>query len=108
MDYEKVTLPAGTYSVRVQYCNATASRRDGDTCALRELLADGEPVAVVPLPHHTEAGCWEDYTLTAPVTVQLAEGAHRFSLRYNPATCTNSNVAMNQCMVRALEVTQLS
>ena len=108
LDYEKVTLPAGTYAVRVQYCNATASLRDGDTCALRELMVDGEPVAVLPLPHHTEAGCWDVYTLTAPVTVQLAEGAHRFSLRYNPSTCTNSNVAMNQCMVRALEITQLS
>ena len=108
LDYEKVTLPAGAYSVRVQYCNATASLRDGDTCALRELLVDGEPVAIIPLPHHTEAGCWGQYTLTAPVTVQLAEGAHRFSLRYNAATCTNSNGTMNQCMVRAMQITRLS
>lgn len=106
LEYESVSLAAGLYTVRVQYCNATASRRDGDTCALRELLVDGEPVGVIPLPHHTEAGCWEEYTLTAPVTMQLKEGVHRFSLFYNPSTCVNSNGAINQCMVRALEVTR--
>lgn len=108
LDYEEARTEAGTYAIRIQYNNATASKRDGDTCALRELLVDGEPVAVVPLPHNTEPGCREAYSLTAAVTVPLKEGQHTFSLRYNPATCTNANGTINQCMVRALELTRIS
>ncbi len=108
LNYGAATLATGTYQLRLQYCNATASLRDGDSCALRELLVDGEPVAIVPLPHNTEAGNWEHYSLTAPITVQLKSGRHNFSLRYNPATCTNTNGELNQCMVRALEITRHS
>ncbi len=106
LNYEQCTVAAGTYELRVQYCNATASRRDGDTCALRELLIDDEPVAVIPLPHNTEAGEWEQYSLTAPITVTLKSGHHVFSLRYNAANCTNANGAINQCMVRAIQLTR--
>lgn len=104
--YEPTILAAGTYTIRVQYCNATASLRDSDTCALRELLLDDKVAAIIPLPHNTEAGNWEDYTLSAPVTVHLKSGKHHFALRYNPATCTNSNGAVNQCMVRSLVITR--
>lgn len=106
LDYEPATLAAGTYELRVQYCNATASLRDSDTCALRELLIDGEPAAVIPLPHNTEADNWEHYSLTAPVTLHLKSGRHHFSLRYNPITCTNANGAVNQCMVRAITLSR--
>ncbi len=99
LDYESVELPAGTYRLRVHYCNATASLRDHDTCALRELRVNGEPAGMVVLPHNTEAGQWEDYSLTAPLTLQLEEGLHRFSLHYTPH-CRNSNGSVNQCMVR--------
>lgn len=104
--YEQLTLAPGTYTVQVEYCNATASRRDGDTCALRELLVDGTPTAIIPLPHNTEQDHWEDYSLTAPITLHLTAGVHRFSLRYNPSTCTNSNGKLNQCMVKALIITR--
>lgn len=107
LNYEKIALPAGKYAVCVQYCNATASKRDGDTCALRELLLDGAPVAVVPLPHHTEACETTAFALTAAVHVDVPEGEHVFSLRYNPTTCTNTNGAINQCMVRAMQITRL-
>lgn len=106
LDYEKATLEAGRYRIRVRYCNATNSLGDGDTCALRELWADGRRVAVIPLPHNTQAGQWEDYTYTAPVTVSLQQGEHRFSLRYTKA-CANANGRTNQCMVRELELTAL-
>lgn len=105
--YEKATLAAGSYRVRFLYCNATASLRDGDTCALRELWVDGRPIALIPLPHHTEAGHWQDYTYTAPVTLKLPSGIHRFSLRYTPA-CANSSPCVNQCMVRHLEITRIT
>ncbi|MBE6420364.1 MAG: hypothetical protein E7031_09575 [Akkermansiaceae bacterium] len=108
LNYEPVTLSAGKYAVCVQYCNTTASKRDGDTCALRELLLNGAPVAVVPLPHHTDDANAHEYALTAAVTVEVAEGEHVFSLRYNPATCTNANGTLNQCMVRALQLTLLA
>lgn len=108
LDYERLNLPSGTYSIRVQYCNATASKRDGNTCALRELVADGTTITVIALPHNTEEGRWDDYSLTAPITLQLSAGMHRFSLRYNADTCTNGNGAINQCMVRSLVVTRLS
>ena len=107
LDYENCTLAAGTYSVRIRYCNATASKRDGDTCALRELLADGHCVGLIPMPHNTEQGNWEDYTYTAAHTLVLKAGPHRFSLRYNPATCTNGNATINQCMVRELILTRI-
>lgn len=105
--YEAATLPRGTYSLRVLYCNATASLRDGDTCALRELRVDGAPIGIIPLPHHTEQGQWETYTLTAPIKFKLEQGTHTFSLVYTPA-CENMNRHMNQCMVRAIELTRLS
>lgn len=100
-------LPAGTYSVRILYCNATASLRDGDTCALRELSADGAPAGLIALPHNTEQDRWEDYTYTAPIKLKLDKGAHTFALSYTPA-CTNGNRNLNQCMVRHLELTRLS
>lgn len=106
LDYGSATLAAGTYHLRLLYCNATASLRDGDSCALRELMVDGEPVAVIPLPHNTEAGNWEHYSQTAPVTVQLKSGHHNFALRYNPATCANTNGKLNCCMLRELELTR--
>ena len=106
LDYGSATLAAGTYRLRLLYCNATASLRDGDSCALRELVVDGEPVAVIPLPHNTEAGNWEHYSQTAPVTVLLKSGHHNFALRYNPATCANTNGKLNCCMLRELELTR--
>ena len=108
LSYGSTQLTAGTYQLQISYCNATGSLRDGDTCALRELLVDGSPVAVIPLPHNTEANVWDDYTLTAPITITLDEGEHSFALRYNPATCTNSNGDLNQCMVRTLELIRRS
>ncbi len=101
LDYERVELPAGSYRLRVCYSNATASLRDHDTCALRELHVDGEPAGMLVMPHNTEAGAWEDYSLTAPLTLQLPEGSHRFSLHYTPH-CRNTNGSVNQCMVRQL------
>lgn len=108
LNYEEVLLPAGTYRVRVWYCNATQSKRDGDTCALRELLADGEPCGVMVFPHNTEqAGDWNTYDLSAPLTVTLeTEGLHTFSLHYTE-NCTNSNGSCNQCMVARMEITRV-
>ncbi len=106
LDYETVTLAAGRYRARVLYCNATASRRDGDTCALRELVVDGEPAGVILLPHNTETGRWEDYTLSAPLELELAAGRHRFSLCYTPR-CRNAHGTVNQCMVRWLELVRV-
>lgn len=106
LDYERIFLPAGTYNLRFLYCNASASKRDGDTCALRELQVDGVGVGVVSFPHNTEMGQWEHYTLSAPLTLTLPEGLHRFSLCYT-ARCTNGNGEHNACMVRYLEITQM-
>ncbi len=106
LQYEPATLAAGHYEVRVQYSNATANRSDGNTCALRELLVDGEPIAVIPLPHNTSEGNWDSYSLSAAVTLELKSGHHSFALRYSPDTCTNTNGEINQCMVRALELTR--
>ena len=107
LDYESCTLAAGTYNIRIRYCNATASKRDGDTCALRELLVNEHCMGIIALPHNTEQGCWEDYTYTAALPLTLEAGPHHFSLRYNPTTCTNSNSATNQCMVRELVLTRI-
>lgn len=107
LDYEEVTLPAGTYRLRVHYTNATASERDGDTCALRELFLDGASAALLVLPHNTEAGQWDNDALTAALTLDIPEGAHTFSLRYTDR-CVNANRELNQCMVRALQLTRIS
>ncbi len=106
LDYEEVELPEGRYRLRVQYCNATASLRDHDTCALRELRVDGEPAGIIAMPHNTEAGQWEDYSLTAPLTLQLEAGLHRFSLHYTPH-CRNTNGNVNQCMVRRMVLVRI-
>ena len=106
LEYMDTYLPSGIYTVRVRYSNATASLRDADTCALRELEVDGMPHGIVVLPHNTETGQWEDYTLTAPLTVPLTEGRHVFSLRYTPR-CVNANGSTNQCMVQELIVTRI-
>ena len=101
--YEPATLPAGDYLLRICYCNATASLRDGDSCALRELRVDGVPAAIIPLPHNTEQGHWETYSYTAPLRVHIpTAGEHSFSLHYTP-----SPGSANQCMVRHLELTRL-
>ncbi len=107
LDYEPVTLAAGTYLVRFCYANATASRRDGDTCALRRLFANDVSLNIVAFPHNTEQGRWDDFSHTAGIVLSLAAGVHRFSLRYTPL-CINSSVHTNQCMVRYLEITRLS
>ncbi len=107
LDYEKINLTTGTYRLRIRYCNATASKRDGDTCALRELLLNDEPVAIIALPHNTEQGRWDDYSFTAPISISVADGPQQFSLRYNPATCTNANKHTNDCMVQHLELIRL-
>lgn len=107
--YEPVTLPKGVYLARISYCNATASRRDGDTCALRELRVDNEPVAIIPLPHNTEAGDWESYVLTAPLRLRIdTPGKHTFTLHYTLPLCRNTNQSINQCMVRHLELTRVN
>jgi hypothetical protein len=106
LDYEETVLAAGTYAVRVHYCNATASLRDSDTCALRELQVNGETAGIILLPHNTEAGRWENYSRSAALQVTLPAGSHRLSLCYTPR-CTNANGETNQCMVRQLEITQI-
>lgn len=107
LDYESVELPSGTYRLRVRYANATNSLRDGDTCALRELLVDGQPACIILFPHNTEAGRWDDYSRTAAVEITLPEGHHTFSLAYTPR-CTNANGEINQCMVRQMEIMRIS
>lgn len=104
--YEKLECISGMYGIRFLYCNASASLRDGDTCALRELCVDGVSVGVVAFPHNTEANDWESYTLTALIPLRLSKGTHTFSLRYSPI-CRNGNGGVNQCMVRHLELTRL-
>lgn len=106
LDYEDVTLASGTYIVKVLYCNATNSLRDGDTCAIRQLYVDGHPQALIPLPHNTEKDRWEDYTYSAPVLLHLKSGRHRFSLRFNDA-CRNANGEINQCMVRQMDIIRI-
>lgn len=103
LDYEDVSLASGTYLVRVFYCNATASLRDGDTCAIRQLYVDGKPEALIAMPHNTEGGHWEDYTYSAGILLSIKSGRHRFSLRYNER-CLNANGEINQCMVRHIEL----
>ncbi|MBQ1273217.1 MAG: hypothetical protein IIY10_00395, partial [Aeriscardovia sp.] len=105
LDYEQAMLPAGTYRLRIRYCNATASKRDGDTCALRELLLNNHPVGIIALPHNTEQGRWNDFCYTAAITLTLPQGPQLFSLRYNPDTCTNANKLINDCMVQHIELT---
>lgn len=107
LDYEAAELPAGTFRLRVHYCNAVNSLRDGDTCALRELLVDGQPAALMLFPHNTEAGRWDAYTTTAAVELTLPAGCHTFSLAYTPR-CINANGEINQCMVRQLELTRIA
>ncbi len=107
LDYEDTVLAAGIYAVRVHYCNATASLRDSDTCALRELLVNGESAGIILLPHNTEAGQWENYTRSAALQLTLPAGNHRFSLCFTPR-CTNANGETNQCMVRQLEITRIA
>ena len=104
--YESTETSSGVYSIRFSYCNASASLRDGDTRALRELCVDGVPVGVISFPHNTEVNNWSDYTLTASIPVKLFKGVHTFSLRYSPI-CRNGNGEVNQCMVRHLELTRL-
>lgn len=106
LDYERICLAAGTYRLRFLYSNACASKRDGDTCALRELQVDGGGVGIILFPHNTEAGQWEHYTLSAPITLTLPEGLHTFSLCYT-ARCINGNGDLNACMVRHLELTRV-
>lgn len=106
LDFELATLAAGTYRLRLLYCNATNSLRDGDTCALRELLVDDEYAGMVVLPHNTEAGNWEDYSLSASHILELPGGQHTFSLRFSDR-CTNSHGQTNQCMIRHLELTRI-
>ncbi len=106
LDYEDIELPAGTYRLRVCYSNASASLRDADSCALRELMVDGKPAGIIVMPHNTEAGQWETYSLTAPLTVQLEAGHHRFSLRYTPH-CRNTSERVNQCMVRHIALVRI-
>lgn len=108
VEYEELCLApeeAGHYRLQLHYANATASKRDGDTCALRELWVDGVFRAVLVLPHHTKAGCWEEDALTAPLELALTPGRHCFALLCTPR-CTNGNGELNQCMVRALELTR--
>lgn len=106
LDFAPATLAAGLYRIRVEYSNATASLRDGDSCALRELLVDGEPVGMMVLPHNTESGRWEEFSLSTSQLLELTAGRHEFSLRYSER-CANSNGELNQCMVRHLEVTHI-
>lgn len=107
LEYEAITLAAGTYRIRFRYVNACASRRDGDTCALRQLFINDTPGAIIPFPHNTEQGDWEDYTHTAGVQLQLPAGVHTFSLRYT-SLCANTAGHTNQCMVGYLEITRLA
>ena len=105
--YESIFLEAGVYRVRVRYCNATASRRDGDTCALREFWVDEACEGMAVFPHNTEEGRWDDYSYSSPfIVTRNAPGVATFSLRYS-LRCRNGNGETNQCMVRELELVRL-
>ncbi len=104
--YQHVELAEGRYQLRFNYSNATASLRDGDTCALRALYVDGEPRGFIALPHHTEEGQWEAESQTAPFELELTEGWHQIELRYTP-DCGNSNGSVNQCMLTQCECTKI-
>lgn len=99
--YPTVELAAGTYTLRFRYCNATASKRDGDSCAVRALFDGDELLGYIPFPHNTEAGQWQDFTLSAPFIAKLSEGTHEFSLRYTSA-CDKGT--LNQLMVQHVEI----
>lgn len=98
---------SGDFSVELQYCNATESRRDGNTCAIRDLFIDGVFCTVISLPHNTERSMWADFSLTAPVRIHLERGIHNLSLQLTERD-RNPNGDVNQCMVRHLILTRLS
>lgn len=97
---------SGDFAVELQYCNATESKRDGNTCALRDLFADDTFCAVIPLPHNTERSMWADFSLSSPVRIHLERGIHRLSLQFTERD-RNINGFVNQCMVRNLLLTRL-
>ncbi len=103
--YESISLPAGRYSLRWNYCNASNTKRDGDSCALRRLYRGEEACGLVVLPQCGEAGEWEKFGLTAASILELNEGEHCFSLQYE-ASC-NKGGSVNQSMLRELILTKI-
>ncbi len=99
--YPAIELEEGVYTLRFQYCNATASKRDGDSCALRALYDGDTLLGYIPFPHNTEAGEWNNFTLTAPFLAKLSAGTHAFSLRYTK-DCDKGT--QNQFMLQQMEV----
>lgn len=106
LHYSSIELPAGLYALRFNYCNASASLRDSDTCALRKLSNNDRHLSYIAFPHNTELGQWEDYSLTAPLLLELEEGEHRFKLSFTP-DCITGGSSINQCMLRSLEITRM-
>jgi len=106
LHYSDITLPAGLYALRFHYCNASASLRDSDTCALRKLSDNDKHLCYIAFPHNTEQGQWKDNSLTAPFLIELEEGEHHFKLSFSP-DCLTSGSSINQCILRSLEITRM-
>lgn len=105
--YHDLTLAeSGIYRVEAWFCNATESRRDGDTCAIRSLFVDDKFEGHLVMPQTGEAGDWEHYTHTSALEMSLESGTHRFQIRYTESD-RNVNGGTNQAMVRHLRVTRI-
>lgn len=105
--YDITISRPGVYRVDAYYSNATGSLRDGNTCALRSLLLNGERVGSIAFPHAGEQGEWDVFNYTPGLDVALLTGTYKVELAYQIHD-ENTNHFVNDALIKNMRFTRIS
>lgn len=97
----------GVYRVEVYYSNATENLRDGNTCALRSLVVDGERRCSLAFPHGGEQGDWGRMLYSPGHDVVLERGIHHIELDLREED-ENTNCFVNECLIKSLRLIRMN
>ncbi len=96
---------AGRYEVRFRYANGSGPISTENMCAIRTLFVDEKRVGAVVMPQRG-TNEWGKWGLSSGQVVELAEGAHKFELRFEAAD-ENMNPDVNRALVSAVELVRI-
>jgi len=95
----------GIYSVRVRYANGNGPVNTENKAAIRSLKVDNQLAGTIVMPQRGVAN-WNDWGMSATVTVPLSKGSHTLSIVMRSED-RNMNLHTNHALIDNIQITRI-
>ncbi len=89
---------SGRYIIDFRYANGSNTVLSGNTCAIRNLLVNGEKAGVLVFPHRGE-NIWNEWGFSNSVKINLNEGVNIVSLSFDDTTNNMNMDKINKALL---------